>query len=89
METVSYSMQVPKEGKEIVDLLDGILEKVLAKAEIASYMSLVGDLTKAADGIASVKDEVKSEYRDELAAYMVHKLMARLLPVEDEQPPAA
>lgn len=79
MEVVKYEMDVPKEGKEVVDLLDKILEKVLAKAPLAEYAVLFGDASVAVDGIAGIKDEIKSSNRDELAGYMVHKLMGRLL----------
>jgi len=34
----------------------------------------------AVDGVAKVPDELKSEYRDELAGYLVKVIMARLMP---------
>ncbi len=82
METIKYEMDVPKELKDIVDLLDGILEKVMAKAEMAEYTQLLGDLMTAIDGIEGVGEEIKSQYRDEAVGYLVHKLMGRLLPAE-------
>lgn len=86
MQTIDYTMKVPKELKEVVDLLDGIVEKVMAKAEIAGYMELIDELSAALDGITGVKDEIKSQYRDEAAGYLVHKLMGRLMPVEEPAP---
>ena len=80
---IKYEMLVPKESKEIVDLVDSILEKVLKK----DWAALIGDVGKASaavDGFDKVKEELSSEYRDELAGYLVHKMMGRLLPKKDE-----
>ena len=85
MESVKYEMEVPKEGKEVIDLLDAILEKVLAKAPMAEYAVLFGQASVAVDGIGNIGEEMKSNGRDELAGYMVHKLMGRLLPVKAVQ----
>lgn len=82
METVDYTMKVPKEIKEIVDLLDSLLEKIMSKAGIASYTTLFGQLMTAIDGIEGVTKEAQSQYRDEAAGYLVHKLLGRLLPVK-------
>lgn len=76
--TIDYTMKVPKEGKEVVDLIDAVLEKVLSKSDIASFTELMDELYAAADNITMLDDEVKSEYRDELAGYLTHKLMGRL-----------
>jgi len=75
MTTIKYEMQVPKEGKEIVDALTGIIEKVVAKAPLAEYVELFGELSRAVDGVEKVGEEIKSEFRDELAGYMTHKIM--------------
>lgn len=78
--TVSYTMEVPKELMEVIDLLDGILEKVMTKADVATYIELLDEASAAAGGIQNVAEEAKSQYRDEAAAYLVHKIMGRLLP---------
>ena len=82
VETVKVEMDVPKEGKEVVDCLDAVLEKVLAKAPVTSYLELIDDLSKAADGAQKLAAEAQSEYRDELSGYLVQKLMARLVPAK-------
>lgn len=88
METVDYTMKVPKEMKEVVDLLDGLLEKIMSKAGASSYMSLLDELMAAIDGVGGIAEEAKSQYRDEAAGYLVHKLLGRLLPVaKSESPP--
>ena len=82
METVVYEMKVPKEGKEVVDLLDGVLAHVVAKKGFAELADLVDELMVAVDGVGGISEELKSEHRDELAGYLVHKLMGTLLPAE-------
>lgn len=82
METIDVILEVPKEGKEIVDALDALLENILSKAPISSYANLFDEIYAAGDGVQKVTNEIQSQYRDELAGYMVQKLMARLLPVE-------
>jgi len=79
MEKVDVVLSVPKEGKEVVDLLDAVLEKVLAKAEMQTYLELVDEFVKAAEGVQNIKEEIASDGKDELAAYLVHKVLSRLV----------
>lgn len=87
VQTVEYSMKVPKEGKEIVDLIDGLLEKAMSGASLSSYAELIDELMVAVSGSTGVVAEGQSPYRDELAGYLVHKVMARLMPVKKPSPP--
>lgn len=84
METVKYEMEVPKEAKEVIDLADAVIEKIMAKSDVSDYLTLIGELSSAIDGIEGVVDEMKGQYRDEAAGYLVHKLLGRLLPVKSE-----
>ncbi len=81
VETVTVEMQVPKESKEVVDLVDGILEKALAKSDLNGFSELLGKLMSALDGVQKVPAEILSQNRDELAGYLVQKVMSRLAPV--------
>lgn len=81
METVDYTIKVPKELKDIIDLLDGILVKVVNKEQASTFVELIDELLAAVDGVQNVAAEAKSEYRDEAAGYLVHKLLGTLLPV--------
>jgi len=90
MDLQTISMETPKDFVEVVDLIDGIIEKIQAKAELADYLELIGKLTTAADGVQNVGDAVKGQYRDECAAYLVKVLMERLAPGKEPDPaPAA
>jgi len=84
VDKVIVQMEVPKEGKEVVDFLDQVLEKVMAKAPLAEYATLLTAIMPAVDGVAKLGEEMKSDGKDELAAYLVHKVLARLLPVKEE-----
>lgn len=84
METLAVSMNVPKEAKEMIDLLEGVAQKAKAGAEVAEYMELIGKLSTALDGVDKIKNEAQSDGRDEIVAYLIHKIMPVLLPVEVE-----
>lgn len=84
IEKIAVSMDVPKEGKEIVDFLDKVLEKVMNKAELAEYATLITAVMPAIDGAGKIGEEMKSDGRDELAGYLVQKLLSRLLPADAE-----
>ena len=88
VQTVSYTMEVPKEIKDVIDLLDKVMAKSVAGDSVLSYATLLDDLKDAALGASKIKEEAKSQYRDEAAGYMVHKLLGTLLPVKPESPAA-
>lgn len=75
-------MSIPKEAKELVDLLDAVLVKVMAKAPVVEYAELFSKLSAAVDGVSLISSEMKSEGRDELAGYLVHKLLGTLAPLK-------
>lgn len=84
IEKVKVELEIPKESKEVVDLIDAVLEKVMAKAPIAEFSVLIGDLMKAVEGVGQIDDEMKSDGRDEVAGYLVHKVLGRLMPAKVE-----
>jgi hypothetical protein len=69
MDSIDVSLKVPKESKELIDLLEGVVEKVKAGAEVNDYLTLIGELTAALDGVDKIPAEAKSEGRDEIVAY--------------------
>ncbi len=85
METISYTMVVPKELKEVIDFLEEILTKIMKGESITTYMELIDDLYAAIEGVQDIKEEIGSEYRDEAAGYLVHKILGALLPVEEPE----
>ena len=84
MKFEKVELNVPKESKEIVDAVDAILEDILAKKSVAEIAAenLTG-LFEAVSGFDQLDDEFKAQGRDDLAAYLVQKVMNRLLPVQE------
>lgn len=87
VETVNYSMQVPKESKEVVDAVAAIVEHFKAGKSVIEAAALLPAVMVAVDGVNKLGEEVKSAYNDEAAAYCVHKVFGALK--GEEAPPVA
>ena len=74
METVTYQMAVPKEGKEMIDAIMIMVKHFKSGGDINGAMAYLGQIASAVDGAGKIVDELKSDYNDELAAYLVHTL---------------
>jgi len=86
METVNVTLPVPKETKEVIDALAAIYDFVKEKKPLTQIGELFDELSAAVSGVDQVADEMGSEYRDEAAGYLVHKLLGKLMPVKVEVP---
>lgn len=78
VETVQYTMPVPKESKEIVDAVASIVQHFKQGGSLIEASSLLPAVMKAVDGWDKLAEEVKSEYSDESAGYTIHKLWGSL-----------
>jgi hypothetical protein len=87
MEKVTVSMEVPKEGKEVVDALAAIVAHFKSGKGVNEAAVLLPGVMSAVDGVGKVAEELKSDGKDELAGYLVHKVMAALA-VEPPAPAA-
>ena len=74
VQTIPVSMNVPKEGKEIVDAAFSLVKHFKSGGTIEQAVTLVPSIMAAVDNFKAVNEEVQSEYRDELAAYVVQKI---------------
>ena len=83
--TVDVNIKVPKEGKDVADLLRAIVKKVKSKASLPEYSDLIADLMKAVDGAQSIPAELQSEYRNELVAYTGLQIAEELVPDVKEE----
>lgn len=79
IELVKYEMSIPKESKELIDLINAVLEKIMAGEPLSTYMELMDEVYLAADGVSMIGAEVKSQYSDEMAGYLTHKIMGTLM----------
>lgn len=81
VEVVPVSLSVPKESKEVVDAVAGIVADIRAKRPVAEIA--VGALPKllvAVEGFDQLDDEAKSKQRSDLAAYLVKNLLDSIVP---------
>jgi len=79
MNKVSVQMEVPKESKEVIDCLVGLLADIKAKKSMGEIAG--GALQKviiAVEGFDQLSEELKSDGKDELAGYAVQQILAGL-----------
>jgi len=76
--TVPYTMNVPKEGKELIDAVAALVGHFKAGGSIIGLTSHLGKIKEAVAGVDGVQDEIKSSGKDELAGYTVHKIWGAL-----------
>lgn len=74
MDKVEYSLQVPKEAKEVIDAVIGLTMHFVNKKPVEEIAALLPEIVRAVEGADKVWDEVRSEGKDELALYMLHRI---------------
>lgn len=74
MELVKHEIQVPKESKEVIDLLSAIADHVIAKKPFAELANLIDEAYIALQGVDQVPAEVKSASKGAIIAYLVEKI---------------
>ncbi len=82
--TVDYTMKVPKETKDLVDALAGIVKHFKNKKSVAEAVELLPSVLQAVEGASAIPAELKSAYSDEGAGYLVHCLWGALKTEEHE-----
>jgi hypothetical protein len=83
MEIVEVKMDVPKDYKEVVDLVGKVIDKVKNGDDFNSYLGLIGELSGAVEGITNVGPAIMGQYRDECAGYTTKVLVEKLIPGEE------
>ena len=89
MDLVKVEIEVPKEAKEVVDALAGVAEHFLSGKGLDEAAALLPSLLAAVEGVQDVLPALKSEYKDELAAYLVKRVWQALEVKREEVPPTA
>lgn len=72
--TVPYTMQVPKEGKELIDAQNVLTAHFVNGGDLQGAAVYLPALMKGAQGASKIGAEMRSEYNDEMVGYAVHKL---------------
>lgn len=81
--TVPHTLNVPKESKEIVDGIVELITDLKAKKSTSVVLAdQLDNLSQYIDGWDQLDDELKSEYRDDLAGYLVQQIMEVLMPIK-------
>jgi len=88
METVKYMLEVPKEGKEIIDATSALIAHFINGGSIAEAAVHLPKVMEAVNGAGGVMEEMKSKFKDELAGYSVHKMWESFEKVPAETVPA-
>lgn len=70
MTLVKHEIQVPKETKEVIDLIGAIVENVKAKKPVAEWVNLLDEVYAAVQGVDQVGEEVKAA-KGATLAYLV------------------
>lgn len=70
MTTIPVTLNVPKETKEVIDLLSVIADNVIAKVPFSEWVNLVDEAYAAIQGVDQVASEVKSEGKADALAYL-------------------
>lgn len=79
MQKVSVTMEVPKESKEVIDALTGLLADIKAKKNLQEVIGgALPRVIAAVDGFGQLGEEVKSDGKDELAGYAVREILLGL-----------
>lgn len=78
MTVVEVKLEIPKETKELIDALAGIISDLFAGKKLEAVTNNLGKLLQAVQGIDDILPELKSKNRDDIAAYLV-KVMQEAL----------
>ena len=78
VQKVEVKMMVPKEVKEIIDAVTGLVGHFIKGGDIIGAAPLIPSLMTAVDGYEKVGEELKSDGQEEAVAYTVHKVWESL-----------
>lgn len=78
VEKVKVELDVPKELKEVIDVAAGLVAHFRNGGDLAGATAMIPMLMAAIDGFEKLDDEMKSDGKDEAAAYMMHKMWEAL-----------
>lgn len=71
MVTVPVTVNVPKETKEVIDLLSAIADNVLAKKPVSEWVNIIDEAMSALTGVDLVPGEFKDGDKGAILAYLV------------------
>lgn len=78
VQKIDVVMGVPKEGKEVIDFICALIKDIKEKKSLTELMAELPKLVLAVEGLGNLGEELKSDGKDELAAYVVKEVIAAL-----------
>lgn len=78
MELVTTNLEVPKESKEIIDLIAVIFDKAKDGFEVSEFAEITSELIQGIQGLDKLGAELKGQNKDDLMAYLVKQIGSRL-----------
>jgi len=78
MESVKVEIEVPKEGKEVVDAVSAVIAHFMGGKSLAEAAALLPVVMQAVDGYDKVSEGLKGDGSDDLAGYAVYKVLGAL-----------
>jgi len=78
VETVDVKMSVPKESKEVVDAVSGLISHFANGGDLAGAAAYLPAVMAGVDGWEKLGGELESKYQDEAGGYLVWKLWGSL-----------
>jgi len=88
MQKVQVMMEVPKEGKEVVDFIAKIITDLKMKKSIAEIAGgSLPSLMVAVEGFNMLGEEFMSDGQDEMVGYLVQQVMSALKAMPAVVPP--
>lgn len=76
--TVPVTLNVPKETKEVIDLLGAIADNVIAKTPVSEWVNIIDEAMAGLQGVDQVPAEVKSQHKGAIVAYLASTVGAKL-----------
>lgn len=78
MNKVAVELMVPKEMHELVVAVTDLVKHFKEKKPLAEAMALLPQVLAAIEGVELISEEIKSDGKDEAAAFLVHKMWEAL-----------
>lgn len=87
METVQVTKEVPKDAKEVVDVIVAVARHFMQKKEWSELMAQLPAVMSAVDGWDNAVEAVKGKSLGETSGYLVGEIV-ELFEKDDEPAPA-
>lgn len=79
MGVIKVELNVPKESKEVIDLLAKLFDEARDGLGVDDISKVLPELLAALDGLDQVDEEIKGKDRGAILAYLVNEVGERLL----------